>query len=112
MSIPSNIPPLDRIAARRFASEALAKLHAVYRKWILLENTRPQAKILRSINDDLRRLIAVLGDVNGDHYAVMHDIDVITAQLMLINDELLLKAVMDIASARHQIVGPNPSVSK
>jgi hypothetical protein len=105
MGAPSNIDPLDRAAALRFANKALGALNALHSKWILWEATRPVATIMRPVNEHLRRLTLILQDATADHYAVAHDLGVIIAQLMVMNNESLLKPLMDIASARQKILG-------
>lgn len=105
MGVPSNIDPLDRAAALRFANKALGALDAIHSKWILWEATRRVATVLRPVNDHLRRLTVMLGDATADHYAVAHDLSVIIAQLMVMNNESVLKPLMDIASARQKILG-------
>lgn len=103
MSTPSNISPQDRLAALKFATNALTKLDAVHHEWISWETTGPAAKCLKPVNDHLRRLTTMLADTAADHFAVAHDLGVIVAQLM--NDEALLKPLMDIAAARQKILG-------
>src|SRR5271155_5031949 len=105
MGVPSNIDPLDRAAALRFANKARDALDAIHSKWILWESTRPVATALRPVNEHLRRLAMMLNDATADHYAVAHDLGVIIAQLMVMNDESLLKPLMDIALARQKILG-------
>jgi hypothetical protein len=105
MGVPSNIDPLDRAAALRFANKALDALDAIQSKWILWEATRPVATVLKPVNEHLRHLTMMLHDTTADHYAVAHDLGVIIAQLMVMNHESLLKPLMDIASARQKILG-------
>jgi hypothetical protein len=106
MAMPSNIKPENRAAAPRFANQALDALGAVHTKWILREATRPDATALKQVNEHVRLLIATLDDATADHYAVAHDFGVIVAQLMVFNNEELLRPLMDVASARHKILGP------
>jgi hypothetical protein len=108
MGAPSNVDPLDRAAALRFANKALAALDAIHSKWNLLEATRPIATIIRPVNEHLRRLTMMLHDPTADRYAVAHDLCVIVAQLMAMNNESLLKPLMDIALARQKILGDGP----
>jgi hypothetical protein len=105
MSAPSNIDPLDRAAALRFANKALDTLDAIHSKWNLGEATRPVATIIRPVNEHLRLLTMMLHDATADHYAVAHALAVIIAQLMAMNNESLLKPLMDIALARQKILG-------
>jgi hypothetical protein len=105
MGAPSNIKPQDRAAARRFARKALDALDQIHSKWILWEATRPDATVLKLVNDHLRLLVAMLDVAASDHYAVAHDLGVIVAQLMALNDEAVLKPLMDIANARQKILG-------
>ena len=105
MGIPSNMDPLDRAAALRFANKALDALDAIHGEWILWEATRPIATVMRPVNEHLRRLTTMLHDATDDHYAVAYDLGVIVAQLMAMNHESLLKPLMDIASARQKILG-------
>lgn len=105
MGVSSNIDPLDLAAALKFANKALGALDAIHSKWILWEATRPIATIIRPVNEHLRRLTMMLHDATADHYAVAHDLGVITAQLMAMNNESLLKPLMDIALARQKILG-------
>jgi hypothetical protein len=106
MAIPPNIKPEIRAAALGFANQALDALAAIHTKWILWEATRPDAAALKPVNEHLRLLIATLDDATADHYAVGHDFGVIVAQLMVLKNEELLKPLMDIALARHKILGP------
>jgi hypothetical protein len=106
MAAPSNINSRDRLAARRFANQALDALDAIHAKWILWKETRPAATTLKPVNDHLRRLITMLDDPTADHYIVSHDLGIIAVQLMVVNHEALLKPLFDIASARQKILGP------
>jgi hypothetical protein len=105
MAAPTNIKPEDRLAAPKFANQALDALDAIPGKWILWEKTRPAAAVLKPVNEHLRLLVTQLADATADHYVVAHDLGIIIAQLMAVNHEALLKPLFDIASARHKITG-------
>jgi hypothetical protein len=96
MGTPSNVKPENRAAALRFAGKALAASEAPYDKWILVESKRPRAGYLKPVNDHLRLLIAMLDDATADHHKVAHDLGVVIAQLMLLDEMAFLNAIMDI----------------
>jgi predicted alpha/beta hydrolase family esterase len=103
MTALSNIDPQDRLAALRFANQALDALDAIHAKWILWEKTRPAATALKLINTHLQLLVTKLGDATADHCLVAHDLGVIVAQLMAVNHESPLKPLFYIALARQKI---------
>jgi hypothetical protein len=105
MGIPSNVKPDNRAAALRFATKALAASEALYGKWMLVESKRPRAGYLKPVNDHLRMLAAMQDDATGDHHKVAHDLGVVIAQLMLLDEMAFLSAIMDIERARREIVG-------
>jgi hypothetical protein len=105
MGTPSNIKPLNRAAALRFARQALAASEATHRKWILFAATRPKAAVLKPVNGRLRLLVKMLGDVTADHYKVEHDLGLVIAQLMALDEMAFVAPIMDIERARLEIVG-------
>jgi hypothetical protein len=44
MGTPSNVKPLNRVAALRFARKALGASESIHAKWILFAATRPRAR--------------------------------------------------------------------
>jgi hypothetical protein len=105
MAAPSNINPQDRLAARRFANQALDALDAIYTKWILWEKTRPAASALKSVKAHLQLLVTKLDDATADHYIVAHDLGVVIAQLMVIHETAFLQTLIDLQRARQKILG-------
>jgi hypothetical protein len=105
MRTPLNVKPENRAAALRFARKALAASEALYDKWILVESKRPRAGYLKPVNDHLRILVTMLDDATADHHKVAHDLGVVIAQLMLLDEMAFLKAIMDIERARERIAG-------
>ncbi len=104
MGTPSNVKPQNRAAALRFAGKAPAS-EALYDKWILIESKRPSAGYLKPVNDHLRMLVTMLDDATADHHKVAHDLGVVIAQLIVIDEMAFLESVIDIQRAREQIVG-------
>jgi hypothetical protein len=102
--VPTNINPQDRLAARRFASQALDALDAIHDEWIVREKTRPAAAALRLINTHLQLLVTMLDDATADHYLEAHDLGIVVAQLMAVNHEALLKPLFEIALVRQKIL--------
>jgi hypothetical protein len=105
VTVPSNIPPLSRAAALRFAKKALAASEAIHGKWILFAATRPKAAMLKPVNGHLRLLVTMLDDATADHYKVAHDLGVVIAQLMLVDEMAFLEQLIDIERARREIIG-------
>jgi hypothetical protein len=105
MGTPSNIKPENRAAASIFARKALAASEALYNRWILIESKRPRAGYLKPVNDHLRMLVTILDDATADHHKIAHDLGVVIAQLIVIDEMAFLKAIMDIERARREIVG-------
>jgi hypothetical protein len=103
VSGPSNVKPKKRAAALRFARKALAASEEQYAKWILVESKRPKAGYLKPVNDHLRLLVTLLNDATADHHKVAHDLGVVIAQLMLVDEMAFLEQLIDIESARREI---------
>jgi hypothetical protein len=91
MGTPSNVKPENRAAALRSARKALAASEALYAKWTLVESKRPRAGYLKPVNDHLRMLITLLDDSTADHHKVAHDLGVVIAQLIVINQMAFLE---------------------
>jgi hypothetical protein len=104
MTTPPHITPENRAAALRFARKALAASEAIHAKWVLVESKRPKAGYLKPVNDHLRLLVALLDDATADHYKVAHDLGVVIAQLMLVDEMAFLEQLIDIERARRKIV--------
>jgi hypothetical protein len=105
MGTPPNITPEKRAAALRFTRKALPASEAIHARWILIEPKRPRAGYLKPVNDHLRLLVTMLDDATADHHKVAHDLGVVIAQLMLLDEMAFLKAIMDIERARERIAG-------
>jgi hypothetical protein len=61
--------------------------------------------LLEPVIKHLRLMATMLNDATADHYAVAHDLGVIIAQLMAVDDLRLVKPMMDIERARQKILG-------
>ena len=100
-----NAKPENRTAALRFARKALDASEALYDNWIPVESKRPKAGYLKPVNDHLRMLVTMLADATADNHKVAHDLGVVIAQLMLLDEMAFLRAIMDIQRARERIAG-------
>jgi len=61
--------------------------------------------MLKPVNDHLRLLVTMLDDSTADHHKVAHDLGVVIAQLMVLDEMAFLQAIMDIERARRELVG-------
>jgi hypothetical protein len=107
MGTPPNITPEKRAAALKFARKALAASEAIHGEWIPVGPQRLKAAFLKPVNDHLRVLVSMLDDPTADHHQAAHDLGVVIAQLIVL-DEIFLATIMDIERAREELIGEPP----